>query len=358
MLPTEDLFVYVYVLIHDLIMAGAIAIPARPGPEPACSDAELLAIALVRHLLGRRSEAGFLAEVARDWAHLFPRLPHQSEANRRIRWLWGTFEQFRAHLAGLVPEDDCQQVDTTALPVKHPSRVRGADGWTGPGNDLAARFGRDAAHAEWFYGFRLAIKTDLGSRIVRAWSIVPAAVNEREVAEDLLQAGPAPRDLLADKGFNGTDFAEALAGRGTAVLIPPGKHQRASMPPILQKIIAEWRNRVETTFKEITGQMELARHGAHTFWGLLTRVAATIAAHTLMRLCFATIWGGGPGRVPVPNWDRSHRGGGGGRAEPVRVLPRRCAPMYVTQVEWAAGPVRGLVFVLTVNMGRPHAKGE
>jgi len=27
--------------------------------------------------------------------------------------------------------------------------------------------------------------------------------------------------------------------------------------------------------------MELARHGAHTFWGLLTRTASTIAAHTL-----------------------------------------------------------------------------
>jgi hypothetical protein len=88
MLPTEDLSVYVYVLIHDLILAGAIAVPARPGPRPACSDAELLAITVVRHLLGRRSEAGFLAEVARDWGHLFPVLPHQSEANRRTRWLW------------------------------------------------------------------------------------------------------------------------------------------------------------------------------------------------------------------------------------------------------------------------------
>jgi hypothetical protein len=47
--------------------------------------------------------------------------------------------------------------------VRHPSRVRGPDHWTGPGNDLAARYGRDAAHAEWFYGFRLAVKTDLGS---------------------------------------------------------------------------------------------------------------------------------------------------------------------------------------------------
>jgi IS5 family transposase len=282
MLPTEDLFVYVYVLIHDLITAGAIAIPARPGPAPACSDAELLAIALVRHLLGRRSEAGFLAEVARDWGHLFPRLPHQSEANRRIRWLWGAFEQFRATLAARLPEDDCQQIDTSALPVRHPSRVRGPDGWTGPGNDLAARFGRDAAHAEWFYGFRLAIRTDLGSRIVRAWSIVPAAVNEREVASDLLEAGPAPRDLLADKGFNGKAFAAQQAARGTAVLVPPAKNQRQQMPPILRKIIAEWRNRIEATFAEITDRMELARHGAHSFWGLLTRTAATIAAHTLL----------------------------------------------------------------------------
>jgi Transposase DDE domain len=282
MLPTEDLFVYVYVLIDDAIACGAIAIPPRPGPAPACSDAELLTIAQVRHLLGRRSEAGFLAEVARDWAHLFPVLPHQSEANRRIRWLWGAFEQFRAYLAASVPADDCQQIDTSALPVRHPSRVRGPDGWTGL-NGLHARFGRDAAHAEWFYGFRLAIKTDLGSRIVRAWSIVPAAVNEREVAAGLLEAGLPPRDLLCDKGFNGAAFAAEQAARGTAVLVPPTRQERRSMPPILQKVIAEWRNRIEASFGEITDLMELARHGAHTFWGLLTRAAATIAAHTLMR---------------------------------------------------------------------------
>jgi hypothetical protein len=287
MLPTEDLFVYVYVLVHDLMLARAVVVPGRPGPAPACTDAELLAIALVRHLLGRRSESGFLAEVARDWGHLFPALPHQSEANRRTRWLWGAFEQLRLALAARLPEDDCQQVDTSALPVKHPSRVRGPDQWTGPGNDLAARFGRDAAHAEWFYGFRLAAKTDLGSRIVRAWSIVPAAVSERDVAVDLLEGGPVPRDLLADKGFSGRAFAAELAAGGTAVLVPPGKKQRAAMPPVLLKVIAQWRNRIETTFSEVTDQMELARHGAHTFWGLLTRTAATIAAHTLLRVCLS-----------------------------------------------------------------------
>jgi hypothetical protein len=150
---------------------------------------------------------------------------------------------------------------------------------------LAARFGRDAAHGEWFYGFRLAVKADLQSRIVRAWGIVPAAVNERDVAEDLLQTGPPPRDLLVDKGFSGAAFAAAQAARGTAVLIPPAQGQRLAMPPLLRKIIAEWRNRIETTFGEITELMGLTRHGAHTFWGLLTRTAATIAAHTLLLAC-------------------------------------------------------------------------
>jgi hypothetical protein len=108
-LPTEDLSAYVYVLVDEAISTGTVAIAPRPGPAPACIDAELLAIMLVRHLLGRRCEARFLAEAARDWAHLFPVLPHQSQANRRIRWLWRASEQLRAMLAARLPADDCHE---------------------------------------------------------------------------------------------------------------------------------------------------------------------------------------------------------------------------------------------------------
>ena len=69
------------------------------------------------------------------------------------------------------------------------------------------------------------------------------------------------------------------------MVVVSGQKQRASMPPVLRKVIAEWRNRIETTFSEITDRMELARHGAHSFWGLITRTAATIAAHTLLLTC-------------------------------------------------------------------------
>ena len=59
------------------------------------------------------------------------------------------------------------------------------------------------------------------------------------------------------------------------------------MAAILLKVIVEWPNRIETIFSEITDRMEFARHGVHTFWGLLTRTAATIAAHTV-HLTFLT----------------------------------------------------------------------
>ena len=287
MLPVEELFVHCYVLVDDMIQEGQVQIPRRPGPAPACTDAEIITIALVRHLLGRRSELGFLTEIGREWPDLFPTMPHPSEVNRRTRWLHGAYEQLRQVLLADVVADDWGQIDTSALPVKHPSRVRGPDSWIGP-NELVARFGRDGAHAEWFYGFRLAIRTDLGSRLVRSWAIVPAALNERDLVLDLCQGAEHLVGLLNDKGFNGRAFTELLAEHGLTNLVPPTKAQRKTMSRTLQKIIAEWRNRVETTFGELTDTMDLARHGAHTFHGLLTRTAATIAAHTIRKVVLAS----------------------------------------------------------------------
>lgn len=282
MMPLADLFVHVYVPIDDSVKSGVVPVPPRPGPDPTCTDAEVLTMATVRHLLGRRSERGFLAEVRRDWSQYFPHLPHPSEFNRRVRWLWGAFESLRQHLLRNIPEDAWQQLDTTALPVKHPSRVRGADQWHGP-NELPASFGRDAAHAEWFYGFRLALRTDLESRLVRAWAIVPAAVDERVVGDGLLD-GCIPAGLLLDRGFAGRDWEDRHAERGTRVVIAPSRQERRQLSAAVRRPVAALRNRIETTIGEITDRLELVRHGAKTFWGLLTRTAATLLAHTWLHV--------------------------------------------------------------------------
>jgi hypothetical protein len=66
----------------------------------------------------------------------------------------GAFEQLRTTLAARLSEDDCQLVDTSALPVKHPSRVRGPDGpgqgeELDPGQQSQAR--ATISHQIWFW---------------------------------------------------------------------------------------------------------------------------------------------------------------------------------------------------------------
>ena len=114
MLPTEDVLVHVDVLVDDAIAAGEVTVPARAGSDPACSDAELLTIVLVR-----RSCSPAAAPVRGQRPPAHPMAVGRLEAAAR-----------RAR-AGR-PVDDCAQVDTTALPVMHPSRVPGRDGWVDP----------------------------------------------------------------------------------------------------------------------------------------------------------------------------------------------------------------------------------
>jgi hypothetical protein len=209
----------------------------------------VLTVALARHLPGRRSEAGWLVRVRRDWAHLFPRLPAQSESTG-------------APVAAGCPRGPPRSPGRPA-----PRGFLAADRYPGaagpaplPGAArLAAGSGRDAAHAERFYGFRLAIRTGLGSRIVRGWGIVPSAANEREVADDLLDGIRPPAGLLLDRGFTGRALAARHAACGTAVVLARSRAQRHQLSTAQRRPVAAPRNRIETTYGDITGRLEPTR---------------------------------------------------------------------------------------------------
>lgn len=276
---TEDLLIILFCEVDDWVRQYGL--PTRPGPVPACSDSEVLTFALARELLGYDSERRFRRVLRDDWHHLFPRIPAQSELNRRTRWLWGALEQLRQHYLVRLPRatEDWYAFDTTPLPVKHPSRVRGPDQWCLPGG-LVARFGRCAAKALWFYGFRLAVLTPLIDPVPVGWALVSAAVNERDVLLALVDAS-TDRKVLADKGLRGKAIKQELAEQGILLLTPPTRRDRATMPTVLQRFIAAHRNRIEGTFTTEKDQLHLEHHRARTGWGLLTRLTAKLAAFTL-----------------------------------------------------------------------------
>lgn len=278
-MTTEDLLIVLFCEVDDWVQAHPL--PRRPGPQPTCADSEVLTIALARELLGYDSERRFRRVVYNDWRPLFPRLPAQSELNRRTRWLWGALERLRQHYRAQLPPatEAWYAFDTTPLPVKHPSRVRGPDQWVLPGG-LVARFGRCAAKALWFYGFRVAVLAPLIDPVPDCWAIVPAACNEREVLEDLVE-GRTDLQVLADKGLRSKDLTARLADRRVLLLTPPTKRERATLPKVRQRFIAAHRNRIESGFTTQKDQLHLEHHRARTPWGLLTRVAGKLAAFTI-----------------------------------------------------------------------------
>jgi hypothetical protein len=290
--PTEDWLIAVYVAVDTWWQrAGRRQVPPRPGPAPACSDAELVALAVAGEFLERRSARAWRAEVLADWRHLFPHVPAQSEWNRRVRWLWGAFEHLRAFWVGAVPlaPGGWEAIDTAPLPIRHPSRVRGTTSctWVGPADGPAPDFGFCAALSRWFYGFRLGLRTGLTDGLIRGWAIVPAAVDERRVADGLLD-GERDRGLLTDQGFRSAAWDRCWAAEShVRHLLAPSRQERraATRPPVLEAFVAAFRNRIEATNATLKARFQLEGHRTKGFWGLLTRVAAKIAAHT-----FATLW--------------------------------------------------------------------
>ena len=278
-MTTEDLLIVLFCAVDDWVQARGL--PPRPGPTPACSDSEVLTFAIARELLGYRAERQFRRVLLREWRHLFPHIAAQSELNRRTRWLHGALELLRQHWLADLPDalGHWFAIDTTPLPVKHPSRVRGVDRWIGP-DELHAAFGRCAAKAEWFYGFRLALFTPLIDPVPWAWALVPAAGNERDAAALLLE-GAHDLHLLTDKGFRGRVFAASLADTNITLLTPPTKPERAAMSARLRRFIADHRNRIESGISVLNERFSLERHHATTLWGLLTRLMAKLAALTI-----------------------------------------------------------------------------
>jgi hypothetical protein len=290
--PTEDWLIRLYVAVDTWWQReGHRQVPSRPGPTPVFSDPELVTLALAREFLERRSERAWRAEVLADWRHLFPAVPNQSEWNRRTRWLWGAFEALRAFWLRPVPvaPGGWEAIDTAPLPIRHPSRVRGTTScaWAGPVDQLAPGFGFCAALSRWFYGFRLGLRIGLTDGLIRGWAIVPAAVDERRVADGLLE-GERDVHLLADRGFRSAAWARDWEDTlHVHLLLAPSRRERAAptRPDAVRQFIATFRNRIEAVNDTLKDRFHLEAHAAKQFWGLLTRTAAKIAAAT-----FAKLW--------------------------------------------------------------------
>ena len=273
----EDFVTWMYVLVDEYW--HQLPPDHRPGPAPACSDAELVTMLLAGECRGWHTETELIA----NWGwyrDLFPIIPSRSRFNRRRRALAMSINALRqAMLATLDLAADRQCIiDSIPIPVIHFHLVPGSRAvpdWQAHG----ATFGWVPSKKQRFFGYKLTLLI-AGNGLVLDFVLAPANAMDLEVGVELL-AEHAALDVVGDKGYISQPVATELANdRAITLLTTPRRNQRVQLPAALCRLQRAFRQRIETVNEQLADQLGIESNHAHTFWGLCARLYTKLTAHT------------------------------------------------------------------------------
>jgi DDE family transposase len=273
----DDFCTWMFVLIDDIWQLLA-PFYTRPGPQPDCSDSELMTMAIVGECREWDKETNLIAEW-QGYRHLFPVLPERSRFNRRRRKLMGAINHIRQMVVRVldVAQDGQCVIDSLPVPVVQFHLVPASTGdWAAHG----ATFGKCATKKQTIYGYRLHLLITVGGAIID-FELTSANADEREVAHDMLAVR---HDLLVlgDKGYIKAALTQELWERCRIRLLTlPRSNQHEQLPDDTRRLINQVRQIIETVNGQLTEQFQIESNHAHSFWGLCARLYTKLTAHTL-----------------------------------------------------------------------------
>jgi Transposase DDE domain len=229
------------------------------------SDSEVLTLALFQQLRGVESQRSFLRDAARFFSHLFPGVIGlaPSSLHRRIRKLRCFLEPMRrAVLSDLVGEPETLLIDSTLLSVLHPRQVGQSAGFAG------------AAWTRWgsfsVYGVKLHLLCATNG-VPLSYELTSANVAEVRLTEELLAEANLGREVvrtvLGDLAYRSGPLKSKLAESGVRLVTERAKQHGA-------------RQRIEICLSSLKRVFRLGGTLATTLTGLVTRIAAKVAAYT------------------------------------------------------------------------------
>ena len=262
----EALVVAAYVFADDY------PVPGRPGRRAEVSDAELVALAVCQAAMGISSDRQFLGLVVRILPGWFPRLPSQSQYNRRPRALVELIAAVQQRLAYWLDAGGVRLAEGTLVACASYPGCAARSEFVG-----FARYGYQKSQHRFLWGVRLVLLADPRG-LPLGYTLVPAGEKEYEPLADLLTGTPSTT-VIADKGLWGRGYRERLAAAGVELLTPA--QERTAGNALDERRLASLRLAIESVFANLKGQMRLERHLAKTPAGLAVRIAQRLLALTI-----------------------------------------------------------------------------
>ncbi len=275
----EDFCTWAFVVIDDLYNSLK-PLFSRSGPKAACSDSELITLAIVGECKGWDQETELVSEW-HNYRHLFPVLPERSRFNRRRRNLMGTINAIRQAILNLLDLAQDQQgaIDSLPLPVIEFRKAYFAPS-RGYWQSRGARFGKVATKKQTIFGYKLHLLVTLNGVIVD-YALAGANQADLTVGLELLEGHEHLR-VVADKAYiSQIEQARLKQEHQLELLTNPRRNQKGGVVAQSSRLINHFRQIIETVNGQLASQFKIEVNRAHSFWGLCARLSTKLAGHTL-----------------------------------------------------------------------------
>jgi hypothetical protein len=276
----ETLLTSLYVLVDEWWERAHPPAPRKPGRPPMLSESEVLTLAILAQWPRFRSERDFWRFADAHLRHYFPDLLTHGQLNRRIRALEPDLKALQHHLSETLADgsEAYRILDTTLVPAIVRVRARRKGLFAGQ-----ATFGRSVSKTEWVYGLKVALSVS-PEGVITAFGLAPANCDERPIGEFLVSTD-GHDGYSADEGISSVEREKRWSENfGALVAATPQRNTRRAWTEGACRWAAGKRQLVEGVIWQLKDYFGLERHRAKTLDGLLTRLAAKVAAYTCGQL--------------------------------------------------------------------------
>jgi Transposase DDE domain len=282
MLEKATVLTTIFTIVDD-VMKGSPMIQQtleRPGPAPSLSDSELVTIALYQELIGEPREDHFFRLHQEQLRRYFPGLNERSRYNRRKRDLWSVILAVRISLQIVLDAlqlEETAAMDSAPVPCVGYKRAKQASDFVG-----TAEYGVCSSKAMKYFGCKLHSVVSL-TGVIMGYVVTAANSYDNQPVVELLDSfSHHLKRLLGDGAYNDAalqDFLEQY--RSVELLAPTKVNQQPVRSKQAQKQLNRLRLICETVNAQLQEQLHLSKHYAKSTWGLMTRIAAKVTAHSV-----------------------------------------------------------------------------
>lgn len=282
MLDKATVLTTLFTIVDDTMKGSPVIHHAlkRPGPTPHLSDSELITIALYQELIGEPREDHFFRLHQASLRTFFPGLNERSRYNRRKRDLWSVILAVRVSLQIVLEAlqlEETAVIDSAPVPCVGYKRAKQGSDFVG-----TADYGVCSSKAMKYFGYTLHSVVSLTGTIL-GFLLTPASRYDNQPVVELLDSfSHHLKRLLGDGAYNDTALESYLAQYRSLDLLAPTKvNQPPARSPHAQRQLNRLRLICETVNAQLQEQLHLSKHYAKSTWGVMTRIAAKVTAHSV-----------------------------------------------------------------------------